>query len=64
MDLLQDHASQKQVVGSKVDAKSDFIELLDGHEPISNPNNDKFNLANQILDEEVNIAMGGSWQWW
>jgi hypothetical protein len=45
------------VASAKVYAKSDFIELSGGDEPVSNPENDKFNLANRLPDEEVNIAM-------
>lgn len=46
-----------QVAIAKVDAKLDFIELLDGDEPIPDPTNDIFNLANWIPKKEVNIAM-------
>lgn len=38
-------------------AKPNFIELFNGDDLVLDPEHDKFNLVNQIHDEEVNIAM-------
>ena len=54
---LQDHAFEKQVVGANDDEKSNFIKLSNGEEPVFDPNQDKFNLSNWILDKKTNIAM-------
>jgi hypothetical protein len=42
--------------GTRVGSTSDFITLLDGNEPVPDPEVDKFNLANRISNKEVNVA--------
>jgi hypothetical protein len=56
-DPLQNQGTQKQVASTKIDSMSNIIKLSDGDDLVLNPEVDKFNLVNQILIEEVNIAM-------
>jgi hypothetical protein len=37
IDPLEDHAFEKHVPSANVDAKSNFIELSDGNEPVPDP---------------------------
>ena len=56
--VMNDEDGKQQTPGTstRVGSSFEFITLLDGDDPVPDPELDKFNLANQILDEEVRGA--------
>ena len=49
----EDGKQQTPGAGTRVGSTSEFIAISDGDDPVPNPEFDKFNLTNQIRDEEV-----------